>query len=321
MLQVTGLVNSWRRPRGECRIRRPQYFPEGGSRGRLIGVHRRLDTCVGQPYHLLKKGTMTIIRGARTFILLAAACVAFAQPSPQKQTDGERLAAILEKSAEYCGRLDRAALDFVCLEEVTEMSRHFTPQTDVYLYDYQFIRKNGGAKEKRNLLAVNGKKKNIQDSSLQAVMFRYENVLFGPIGLLSKSWQAYLDYQLVGEDTLNDVKAVVIDATPRAAFSEPHCFGKIWVKEDDGAVLKIVWDQKSLGNFQGVEAWAKAHAAEPLITAFSEYGFEKNGLRFPSRNYTELAYLRKDTGKFTNAEISIVYKEYRFFTVETEIKY
>jgi hypothetical protein len=265
---------------------------------------------------------MTVIHGARTFVLLlAAACVSLAQPSPQEQADRERLAAILEKSAEYCRRLDRAALDFVCLEEVTEMSRHFTPQTDIYLYDYQFIRKNGGAKEKRNLLAVNGKKKNIRDSSLQAVMFRYENVLFGPIGLLSKSWQAYLNYQLVGEDTLNDAKAVVIDATSGPALSEPHCLGRIWIKEDDGSVLKIVWDQKSLGNFQNIAEWAKAHDAEPRITAFSEYGFEKNGLRFPSRNYTELAYLRKDTGKFANAEISIIYKEYRFFTVETEIKY
>jgi hypothetical protein len=309
-------------PAGRMPASPPRHFPDGGLSARLIGDDRRLDTCLGRSYHPFRKGTMTVIHRARTFILLlAAACGAFGLVSPQERADRERLAAILEKSAEYCRRLDRAALDFVCLEEVTEMSRHFTPQTDVYLYDYQFIRKNGGAKEKRNLLAVNGKKKNIQDSSLQAVMFRYENVLFGPIGLLSKSWQADLSYQLVGEDTLHDVKAVVIDATPGTAFSEPHCFGKIWVKEDDGSVLKIAWDQRSLGNFQGVEEWAKAHDAEPQITAFSEYGFEKNGLRFPSRNYIELAYLRKDTEKFANAEISVLYKDYRFFTVETEIKY
>jgi hypothetical protein len=227
----------------------------------------------------------------------------------------------LAKSAEYCRRLDRAALDFICLEEVTEFSRYYTPHTDVYLYDYQFIRKNAETKERRNLIAVNGKKASIQDSSLNTVMFQYKNVLFGPVGLLSRSWQTYFKYRLTGEGTIHNEKAVVVEATPGPQLVEPRLYGKIWIKEDDGSVLKIVWDQKSLGNFQSIEEWAKAHEAEPQITAFSEYGFEKNGIRFPSRSYTEQAYIRKDKVKFANAEISIVYRDYKFFTVETEIKY
>jgi hypothetical protein len=253
--------------------------------------------------------------------LVAAICICPVLPRLQGQSDRARLAAILKKSAEYCRRLDQAALDFICLEEVTEFSRHYTPHTDVYLYDYQFIRKNEETKERRNLIAVNGKKADVQDSWLHTVMFQYKNVLFGPVGLLSKSWQAYYEYQLVGEDTIHNEKAVVVEATPGPMPVEPHLYGKIWIKEDDGSVLKIVWDQKSLGNFQSIEEWAKAHEAEPRITAFSEYGFEKNGLRFPSRSYTEQAYIRKDKPKFANAEISIFYKDYKFFTVETEIKY
>ena len=107
----------------------------------------------------------------------------FMQPQAQETAEQARLAAILKKSAEYCQRLDKAALDFVCLEEVTEASRYSatttedfphdyqfnrieisgdsTPQTYVYLYDYQFIRKDTETKETRNLIAVNGKKKNI----------------------------------------------------------------------------------------------------------------------------------------------------------------
>jgi outer membrane lipoprotein-sorting protein len=286
---------------------------------------------------------MINILGGKIFILIAAIWFSSAHQNTQEQADQARLAAILKKSEDYCRRLENAALDFVCFEEVTEASRYYasntdayvydyqfnrmevsrydTPQKDVYLYDYQFIRKDMETKEKRNLIAVNGKKTNIQDSSLNTVMFQYKNVLFGPVGLLSKSWQAYLDYRLIGEDTINKERAVVIEATPGPALNEPHCYGKIWVKEDDGSVLKIVWDQKSLGNFQSVEEWAKVHDAEPQITAFSEYGFEKNGLRFPSRNYTENAHIKKDKQKFVNAEISIRYKNYKFFTVETEIKY
>jgi len=242
-------------------------------------------------------------------------------PNSQDPADRARLAAILKKSADYCRRLDQSALDFVCLEEVTETSRHYTPRTDVYLYDYQFLRKNQDRKERRDLIAVNGKKTNIRDSSLKSVMFQYQNVLFGPVGLLSQSWQGYHDYKFIGEDALYNEKVVVIDATPGPMLSEPRCYGRIWIKEDDGSVLKIVWDQRSLGNFRSIEDWAKSHDSEPQITAFSEYRLEKNGLRFPSRSYTEQAYINKDRQKSVSAEISILYKDYKFFTVETEIEY
>jgi hypothetical protein len=238
---------------------------------------------------------------------------------PQNQAGPSRLAVVLKKSEQYCQRLDQAALDFICLEEVTEMTRHYTPRTDVYLYDYQFIRKGEEIKEQRNLIAVNGKKTEIRDSSLNTLVFQYKNVLFGPVGLLSKTWQPYHDFTFSGEETINGEKAVVLEATPGPRLTQPHCYGKIWIKENDGGVLKIVWDQRSLGNFQSIEEWAKDHESKPEITSYSEYGFEKNGIRFPSRSYTEIAYVNKNNRKFVNAEVSIFYKDYKFFMVETEI--
>jgi hypothetical protein len=261
------------------------------------------------------------MRGAK---ILALAAALYASTLPQilpAQADQQRLAAILKRSALYCRRLERAALDFVCLEEVTERTANFTPTTHVYLYDYQFIRKEKETKEKRNLIGVDGKKTDIQDSPLGTVMFRYENVLFGPVGLLNESWQRCYEYKIIGEETVHNVKTVVIEATPGPALLEPHVYGKIWVKEDDGSVLKIAWEQKSLGNYRAVKEWADIHDAEPRLTAYSEYGLEKNGLRFPSLNYSEQAYVRKDKQTFVSARLSIVYKNYKFFTVETEVKY
>ncbi len=266
----------------------------------------------------------------RAILIFPAVCSLPTQPAIHfssflhnfpSQANSARLAEVLKKAEIYCRKLDRAALDFVCLEEVTEMTRHYTPRTDVYLYDYQFIRKANEVKEQRNLIAVNGEKTEIQDSSLDTLVFQYKNVLFGPIGLLSKTWQPYHDYEFIGEDTVDGEEAVVIEVTPGPRLSEPHCYGKIWIKEDDGGILKIVWDQRSLGNFQSIEEWAEAHESRPEITSYSEYGFEKNGLRFPSRNYTEIAYLNKDNRKFVNAKVSILYKDYKFFVVETEITY
>jgi hypothetical protein len=263
---------------------------------------------------------LTRTLGGKILILLAALCAVSLQRNGQERADDQaRLVAILKKSAEYCRRLDRAALDFVCLEEVKEETVHFTRDTRVYLYDYQFIRKNKQAKEKRDLIAVDGKKTKARDSSLQTVQFLYENALFGPVGLLSESWQLLHDYRLIGEDKIGEESTVVIEATPRPDFVEAHPYGRIWVKEDDGSVLKIVWDQRSLRNFKAIEEFAKSQGAEPQITAFSEYGREKNGLRFPSRNYSEQGYVLAGGRKIANARISVVYKKYKFFTVETEV--
>lgn len=260
----------------------------------------------------------------RAVLLSAVALVPSIGLRPQDRpapADPARLAALLNKAAKYCQRLDRAALDFVCLEELTETTFNLDPDTNVYVYDYQLVRKGDEARERRNLVSFNGKKADYRDTALHSAYFRYKNVLFGPIGLLSRFWQSQLAFQLVGEDTVLGEAAVVIDAAPGPAMSEPHPTGRVWIKESDGSVLKIAWDPRSLGNYKTIEDWAREHDAEPLVTSFSEYGFVKNGLRFPSRSYTEQAYLRKDRGKSASAEISVVYKDYRFFTVETETVY
>ena len=261
------------------------------------------------------------VLGRSILALTAVVSVASAGPVSRGQADRTELAMVLKKAAAYCQRLEGAALDFVCQEEVKELSAHFTPSVDVYLYDYQFVRKNQETKEQRKLLSLNGEKASTTEMRLRTATFQYENVLFGPVGLLSESWQAYYEYTLVGRETAGRTTVAIIEARPVAVPFEAHCFGRVWVREDDGSVVKIVWDPKSVGNYQRVEEWAKQHGAEPLVSAYSEYGFEKNGLRFPSRSYSEEAYLLADKSKAVNGWISVTYRKYKFFTVETEVKY
>jgi len=251
------------------------------------------------------------------FVLLLDVGAARSQ-SNSSQVD---LAAVLKKAAEYCRRLDKAALDFTCLEEVKETTHFYTPSTDIYLYDYQFVRKGGVVKEQRNLVSVNGKKADLRDTQLHTASFQYKNVLFGPVGLLSESWQDYHDYTIVGEETIRGAATLIIEAVPKPDLPVTHPYGRIWIKPADGSVFKIAWDQRSLGNYRLAEEWGKANDAVPQITAYTEYGFEKNGLRFPSLNYTQEAYIRKDGRKYTSAEVSTAYRSYKFFTVETAVKF
>ena len=48
---------------------------------------------------------------------------------------------------------------------------------------------------------------------------------------------------------------------------------------------------------------------------------QKNGIRFPSRLVFEEAYINPRGEKFTRSETTVIYKNYKFFTVEVDIKY
>jgi len=295
---------------------------------------------------MIRKGWTFILGATGALLALAAA----AQDTAVGQASGpdERLARILERTSAYCARLERAALDFTCIEKILEET--FTPpeirpdtavDTNVstgrlsysyqnlkrsyrntYVYDYQFVRKDTRKTEKRILIQENGRKKKVEDAELSTLSVRVENALFGPIGLLGEQWQAKHDYKIIGEETQKGKKVVVIEAVPKPSLDGPHCYGRIWVQEEDASILKISWEQTSVGNFALVEQTARSLDAEPRLTSVTEFGVLKNGIRFPSKDTTEEAYeLKGEKKPFVKSLTTIRYTDYKFFTVETEVKY
>jgi hypothetical protein len=262
----------------------------------------------------------------------------------QTPGDGQRLTRLLERAKGYCLKLERAALDFTCFEKIQEktyrlpdlqpdmatdrfgrmMYSYSTPRITYdahsYVYDYQFVRKGEREIERRTLIEQDGRKKKEDDAALATQNIRVENALFGPIGLVGDHVQAQHDYKIVGEETMAGKSVAIIDAVPKPSLDRARCFGRIWVREDDGSVVKISWDQSSVGNFQIIQAKARELGAAPQLTSVTEYGFEKNGLRFPSKDTTEEAYV-KNGKRFVQSLTTILYKDYKFFTVETEIRY
>jgi hypothetical protein len=196
-----------------------------------------------------------------------------------------------------------------------------TPLKNSYLYDYQFIRKDDNITERRTLLEENGKKRNEPEAKLKTRAFRFRDVLFGPIGLLGEKAQNQYAYQLERGERLDGKKTVVIRANPLASAESRILAGKVWVGEDDFAILKIEWLPETIGHFETISRRAKRLGATPLVTAISEYGFEKNGIRFPSRSHTEEAYLTKKGKKFVRSETTVLYIAYKFFTVQTQVEY
>jgi len=275
------------------------------------------------------------------YILLLNVIFFFVAPGAGETQNLEQatLRKTLEKIRQYCTRLKNGAYHFVCLEEISEKidytrdfpGLHDEPiiEENKYLYDYQLIRKGTLTKESRILLEWNGEERHEEDAQLETKVFRHKNVLIRTVDVFSGFGEAINNYRIIKEETLNGEEAIVIEAVPKSpdrrvypsGIQPTYLHGKIWVKKDDFCILRIEWNPKIIKDFKYTEELAKKYRAEPCITIISEYRFEKKGIRFPSRLFVEEAYIGQNGNKFIRSETDIIYKDYKFFMVETEVKY
>ena len=279
----------------------------------------------------LRRITFGSFFGAAFFALILTALPAIPAASPQKNAQPV-LADILKKAAEYCRKLESASLYYVCEEEISEKiyveTRPATGTASVperrfntWVYDYQLIRGGPTLDERRKLLKKNGQAMNTPDAQLETRRFSHKFVVFGPVGLLGGGRQGGLLYELIKEERINRATAYVVDVKPGASAPPDALYGRVWLKADDSSVLKIQWDQRSVENFPEIERAAAGLDAEPQVLFVSEYAFEKQGLRFPSRYIVEERYVRKNSFvPLTLSVTTVLYKNYRFFTVEVDIK-
>jgi hypothetical protein len=274
-----------------------------------------------------------------SFNLIAAGSFPGQPDSALSLGSGPDLPLILTKAAEYCEKLDRAVLYFVCHETITEWFRpnarpgfpssghrrvvFGATETHHYVYDYQLIRSREGAvKESRTLLREDGKDVKVSEAALKTSLFWHANVVMGPLGLLSLERQADHDYRIVREEKYQGETALVVEAIPKPGIRLQHLFGTIWLRKKDAGILKIEWNPASINNYQGVEETAKRLNMTSGLLVISEYAFEKNGIRFPSRYTLKEIYSQGKSGRrFERSEIDVVYDQYKFFRVETDVTY
>jgi len=295
---------------------------------------------------------------ARIAILAALVwmCVSLKIPAlPQQAAESKQQAAAvdlnsyLKKMAAYCQRLESAAFDFICLEEITE---RINPALDVkpreslkdwvfwdqdrrisgfpkalkkiknsYIYDYQCVRARQEIREMRTLLEENGKKKKEPEAKLKTSIVVYGNALLSPVGLFGERFQLHYDYKIIGEDKVDVRPVVIIDAVPKPGAPETkNLYGKAWVDSETSDILKIEWSEKRVGRYDIFERRGERYKRRPRLTIGSEFNAEKNGIRFPSSLFIEEAYINKRGRAFVRSETTVVYKNFKFFTVEVEVK-
>lgn len=249
------------------------------------------------------------------------------------------LEAILEREAEYCRRLESAALDFVCLEDITEKidqskdiatlrwpSARDRPPTSVkrtFLYDFQFVRNGLDIKETRTLLKKNDKEMVVKDAALGTGNFVYQNAVLAPIGIFGSRWREAFSYKISGEGKVGGRSCLIVEAVPKGPSPEiDFLSGRSFIDVTTLEILKIEWSQERIGNYEVFEKRAKRYGMKPKITVTSEFEVEKNGIRFPSRHLIEEAYFgvggMTNSGRFVRSKTTVIYREFRFFTVSVE---
>lgn len=253
--------------------------------------------------------------------------------SPTEQLDQDKLKDILQKTGEYCARVERISLYFICIEEIEEIlfspfrnlefpARSWKSEKNRYMYDYQLIRK-GEIEESRILLKENGKAQNLKGAPLKTKRFNYRNVIFGPIGIFGFEAQDKCQYSIEKETKLWDIPVIVIRAVPAVKGEASSLYGRAWVDKANGSFLKAEWEQESVINYSAMQEFAKANNARAGLKQASEYRYEKNGIRFPSEfSVAEDYYQNRDVGGgrriITKSLLNVKYKDYKFFIVETE---
>ena len=254
-----------------------------------------------------------------------------------EETDLEKL---LDGAEKYCERVKRIALSYICNEEVGQklykyrvnLSR-FTQEmpermtyvfSDVrektYIHDYQLIKKEESLEERRILTQEDGKRTK-KENALLRTKYQGKYLVYGAVGFLSRDWQNHFDYEIVGPDRVGDLDAVVIKATPKSSNQKNRNTAKIWLVNKDFSILKIQWEPESIQNYKDRELATTEGDLKKTVVWEVLYGLEQNGVRFPTHQSIKEYLVNPKGKKFIWTDIQFTYYDYKFFIVETEIKY
>jgi hypothetical protein len=280
------------------------------------------------------------------FIVLVSLFTYSEGVSPLCFQEGQpQLRQFLSRAAEYCEKVKNIALFYVCLEKIkdaiyfyrTTSFQRVLPgggviddprnkslelkRTRIYSYthDYQLIKKEDQLIEKRILLEKNNKKMRKEDAELE-VRFSAKYLVYGPVGFLGRYWQDYFDYEILGQEQIDQTRATVIKATPRPNNEENRNSARIWIDENNGSILQIEWEPESKPDYEQKKIRFPAGDLETVVVWRVTFGIKKNGVRFPSQQKVQEFLLTEEGKRFIRNETTTVFENYRFFVVETEIK-
>jgi protein TonB len=277
------------------------------------------------------------------------------EEAPDRQESySQELVTILHECADYCQKLDKAALDFICQEKIHDIyygpdpkrsgytisfgkrtlsingriaagpPRTFKPfwgvwkiERNQYLSDYLLVKKGQEIKERRVLLKENSRQVPAQKEYLKNPRFSGLKPFLAPSRVLGKERQELFSFSIIKDrENLYEIEAV-----PVSRYAGGIDYARIWVDKQDFQILKMEVKGIPLEGYNEVLEETTEHNVKPeFITTYS-YKMEKEGLLFPDKVKVLVRYpMYPDETPFykTKIKTNINYDDYQFFSVKTE---
>jgi len=248
--------------------------------------------------------------------------------------------AVLTKAGDYCDRLKSVALNYICDEHIVRTSSLYDARRFVKLagelprirwelkrtstrevvYDYQLIKKGDQLEERRKALTVDGRTWRRNELPPNILPYQAQYIVYGPVGFLSKYWQSRFDYFEEEPEKLSDgVPAAVFTSQPNEWREENSVYGRLWIDPETGAVRRLSWDPESIDFFHPEDVQKSFVGLIKQLVWTAEYGVEKNGIFFPSRQDIREEYVGP-AGEVIVGEVwTVTYENYRFFNVGVDV--
>lgn len=278
-------------------------------------------------------------------------------PAAVDEISPEELGRILVGCAEYCRKLADAALSYVCEEKINETNHFLKPPDDlaaarrsyeqvvyedargmtgvlvdfpqimdrrkierlIYDCDYQLIRRFGDIEERRIVLKENGRRINDEVKLLGDDRYSVLSPIVSSLKILDKEHQPLFNYRIIKEDKVSGKSAFVLEASPKFGDADGVRSAKLWVDKERFQVLKSEIEGVPLDGYEDVLSDAVLLNINPFFLRTYEFRIEKGGVLFPDRTTVQIEYPTIMRGRReTKAKIELTYKDFKFFTVQTE---
>ena len=289
-------------------------------------------------------------RGAWTYIsiIFDPGDLPEVEDSAPREPISDQLLAMLDRSWEYCRKMDDIAHFYLCREKISETLKSIVnvgpamigsvgdelnsivrinsfvpdlanPKINRYVNDYQITSQNSRVIELRTLVKPPSNERNSP--------FRIKPLLFPipisvPSRLLAPGFRDEYNYSFGEDKKILGKNCRVIEIKSRKKRGVQIQNATVWIERNSARVVQVQAEVEcdTSAIDERILAECRQYYLVPHMTATYEYDDEKKGILFPSRSEIVLEYsqLGRTNTRDTKMKLDIRYDNYRFFTVETE---
>lgn len=248
---------------------------------------------------------------------------------------------LLRMAGEYCRQLEKRSLFYYCIEDKTDTievnpalykgerdpveyceippdpphrTEEFYDPVRIYrTYEIQLVQTDAGTIDEIRTGGTQRVDRNVASKYVET--YEIKKAHFGPNTIIGEDVQSLYFYRIAGRETLFDTETVIVEAIPRRIGVNPLFPGRIWISRQDGSVLKIERFYQTQETRLGLRRRSLLLDLTSRFLFSSEYGQQKNGFRYLSRNLLQEIYSEKEAQRLVRITVESIYKDYKFFGV------